>query len=131
PEPKVYKLATFQLELPKDWKTQAPGKGSSANYVWRGSTKDNVARSLEVYVDRPQASLAVNRMLPVKANGNKVEALSTVSDNCANFTDSKTTNVQTGVAPSKWSAINFWCDMANYQRNVTGTSSPEGINTVT
>jgi hypothetical protein len=32
---------------------------------------------------------------------------------------------------AKWSGINFLCDLGNYLRDVVGTSSPEGINSVT
>lgn len=122
-----YHLKTFQINLPKDWK-QVTTPTANAAYSWRGATKDNSARALDIYIDNIPANFAVNRMLPLTANGAGVQATGGVSNNCSTFTLANTTNPQTGIAPSKWDGIDFLCDMANYVRDVVGTSSAEGVN---
>ena len=52
-----------------------------------------------------------------------------VSDNCATFTPA--TNAATGVSTGKWQGTNFLCDEGNYERDVVGTASAQGINTLT
>lgn len=125
-----FQLASFRINLPKDWKQITPSAALAA-YSWRGATKETDARSLDVYVDQIPANLAVNRMFPLVAEGSRLQARGGVSDNCSTFTLASTTDPRTGVAPSKWNGIAFWCDMANYMRNMVGTSSADGINSVT
>jgi hypothetical protein len=128
---KTFEQSTFQIQLPADWIRQTPEQ-TGADYAWHGTAKGETARSLEVYVDEIPADMAVNRLLPIKAEGKGILATDTVSDNCINFTDEKTANPTTGAASSKWSGVNFLCDTANDQRVVVGTSSAtEPINTVT
>lgn len=125
----AFHLKTFQINLPKDWQQITPPTASAA-YSWRGATKDNNARALDVYIDAIPANFAVNRMLPLTANGSGVQATGGVSNNCSTFTLASTTDPHTGIAPSKWDGIDFLCDMANYVRNVVGTSSADGVNTL-
>lgn len=125
-----YQLPSFEINLPKDWKQVTPAVGQAA-YSWRGATKETEARSLDIYIDQIPANFAVNRMLPLVANGTGLQAMGGVSNNCSTFTLASATNPQTGVAPSKWDGIDFLCDMANYLRDIVGTSSAEGINSVT
>jgi hypothetical protein len=124
-----FHLQTFQINLPQDWKQITPPTTQAA-YSWRGATKDTAARSLDVYVDQIPANFAVNRMLPLTANGSGVQATGGVSNNCSTFTLASTTDPRTGIAPSKWDGIDFLCDMANFVRDVVGTSSAEGVNTL-
>jgi hypothetical protein len=125
----VFHLPSFQINLPKDWQQVTPPTIHAA-YSWRGATKENNARSLDIYIDNIPVNFAVNRMLPLTANGSGVQATGGVSNNCSTFTLASTTDPRTGIAPSKWDGIDFLCDMANYVRNVVGTSSAEGVNTV-
>jgi hypothetical protein len=74
---------------------------------------------------------SLNRFLAVKADGNLLEAIGDISDNCVNFTDDSALQKQTLTAPSKWMGVNFICDMGNTLRNVIGTGSTDGLNTVT
>jgi hypothetical protein len=125
----TFQLHGFQINLPKDWKQVTPPTAQAA-YTWRGASKDNDARSLDIYIDQIPANFAVNRMLPLNANGSGVQTSGSVSNNCSTFTLASTTDPHTGIAPSKWDGIDFLCDMANYLRDVVGTSSAEGINSV-
>jgi hypothetical protein len=125
----VFHLKMFQINLPQDWKQVTPAVGQAA-YSWRGATKDTNARALDIYVDTIPANFAVNRMVPLTANGAGVQTIGGVSSNCSTFTLASATDPHTGIAPSKWDGIDFLCDMGNYVRNVAGTSSAEGVNTV-
>jgi hypothetical protein len=127
---KTYNLANFQIGLPSDWVTQTP-VNLGADYSWHGTAKGETARSLEIYEDEIPADRAVNRLLPIKAEGDGVVPTDSVSDNCVNFTDVKTADPHTGAAPSKWSGVNFLCDTASASRVVVGTSSDGAINSVT
>ncbi len=124
-----FKLNSFQINLPKDWKQVTPSAAQAA-YSWQGTTKTSAARSLDVYVDNIPTALAVNRMYPLMAEGNRLQTIGGISNNCSTFTLASTTDPRTGIAPSKWNGIDFWCDMANYLRDVVGTSSAQGINSV-
>jgi hypothetical protein len=124
-----FQLRTFQINLPEDWKQVTPAV-EHATYSWRGATAENNARALDIYVDATPSNFAVNRVVSLVANGAGVQAIGSISNNCSTFTLAGATDPQTGIAPSKWNGIDFLCDMANYIRNVVGTSSAEGINTV-
>jgi hypothetical protein len=120
--------SAFQLDLPKDWKESS--STTPLKYSWQGTLKEDDARQLDVYVDTLPANLAVNRLLPVQSTEDRMLASGSVSDNCINFTDKTTANPQTGAAPAKWAGVNFLCDTANSLRNVVGTGSTDGVNTV-
>jgi len=97
------------------------------NYSWQGTNKNNT-RWLNVYMDTIPASLAVNRVLPVMGNGAALSLPTNVSDNCTTFTGASN-STQLSVT-AKWQGITFLCDTGNYVRDVVGTSSLEGVNTV-
>jgi hypothetical protein len=122
-------LKDFEISLPSTWETRKLETG--VTYSWRGTVKDDTARSLDIYQDTIPAAMSVNRLLPIKVEGNNVIPTDVVSDNCVNFTDVKTADIRTGAAPSKWSNVNFLCDTANKQRVVVGTSTAESINSAT
>jgi hypothetical protein len=119
----------FRLELPEDWRSKEPMAG--ADYSWTSTEKTTTGRSLDIFVDGATTDLAFNRLLPVQASDEGVEAIGDISANCTTFTDEKATINPQGVAPSKWAGISFLCDMANTQRNVIGTSAAESRNNVT
>jgi hypothetical protein len=119
----------FSVSLPVDWAKRANKDIPAPTYSWVGTAKDDVARWINIYVDAIPTTLAVNRMLPVAGNGAGLSLLANVSDNCTTFTganDSKQISL-----PAKWQGVTFLCDTGNYIRDVVGTSSAEGINTVT
>jgi hypothetical protein len=78
-------------------------------------------------VDTIPTNIGVNRVLPVQGEGSRVIP-TTVSDTCADFTGDKVPGNQN--TPAKWGGIDFLCDLANYERDVVGTSSSDGVNTV-
>jgi hypothetical protein len=120
------------LELLTGWNETDPPHTPQTIYSWRGGTGTNdESRRLDVYFDIMPTTLAVNRLLPVQANGDHLDVTGVTSDNCVNFTDKTAESVQTGRAPSKWGGVNFWCDVANYERDVVAVGSTEGVNTIT
>jgi hypothetical protein len=129
PKTKTVKGSGFSMKLPLNWK---PVKIDSPYTVfsWAGSNKQDNARQIDVYVNNLPTNLAFNRLLPVKANEDGLVVAGDVSENCVNFTDKKNTNRTTGAAPAKWYGINFYCDMANYIRDVVGIGSNDGTNMV-
>lgn len=127
----TFEKPMFRIDLPHSWKEVAPLDTIHTPYSWRGTGDTARMRSLNIYVDDIPTDMAVNRMLPIQADGNKIDVLNAVSDNCAGFTGTSDKSSQTGTASAKWSGVNFICDMGNKTRNVTGTSSPKGVNDVT
>ena len=89
-------------------------------------------RSLDIFEDSSLPNFAVNRMLPVTPNeeGGLTTDASLVSDNCSAYTTGPTTGRKTIAEPAKWQGIDFLCDMGNTLRNVVGTGSKDGLNTV-
>ena len=122
----------FTLDLPAGWTAASPPNTPYTIYSWQGGLDTlDTARRLDVYIDRLPVNLAVNRLLPVQATDDRLDAVSETSDNCSNFTDKAAASATTGAAPSKWAGVNFLCDMGNYERDVVGIGSAEGINSVT
>jgi hypothetical protein len=129
PKKQLVSKPGFQMEIPEGWK-ETHGTSSYTMYSWEGTGKEDSARRVDVYMDTLPATLAVNRLLPLQAQGSGLLPTASVSDNCINFTDKATANPQTGAAPAKWSGVSFLCDTANTLRDVVGTGSVEGINSV-
>lgn len=128
---KSYDEAGFSIELPSDWKVGERSTAPYNVYRWQGTSKSTNATTLEIYQDTIPVNFVVNHVLAVTANGDQVAADGDISDNCANFT--KDTSPTPGVygVHGKWQGVDFLCDLSNTARNVVGTSSPSGINSVT
>lgn len=128
---KTYDEAAFSIDLPSDWKLGERSTAPYNVYRWQGTSKSTNATTLEIYQDTIPVNFVVNHVLAVTADGNQVTADGEISDNCANFT--KDTSATPGVygVHGKWQGIDFLCDLSNTARNVVGTSSAAGINSVT
>ena len=66
----------------------------------------------------------------VESQGDHMELKEGVSDNCSKFTRGMTPLPGQVSVPAKWLDVSFLCDQFNQQRDVIGTSSADGINTV-
>lgn len=119
----------FTMTMPRSWQADTSSLIPSAAYAWRG-TGDDAARRLEIYIDSIPADMAVNRLLPLGADGSRLMVGDDVSDNCVNFTDDSQADARTGRVLAKWSGVTFYCDTANYLRDVVGTGSSSGRNTI-
>ena len=118
----------FTIALPTDWQLAA-SMSSPSMYRFVATAKPDNARWLDVYVDSVPNNFAMNRMLPVQANGTGITVIGTVSDNCVNFTGPGVT-VGSGTAPAKWEGITFTCDTGNYIRDVVGIGTGTADNSV-
>ena len=123
-------MKLFTVALPAGWTSVKAPDVPYTVYSWQGSG-DDADRHLDIDIDSPPADLAVNRLLPVQANGDRLTVTGTASDTCSNFTDKSLEMPSTGTAPAKWAGVNFICDMANYERDVVAIGVPNTINAVT
>ena len=130
PATKQINTSIFSMEILKNWQPQESQLIPKAQYSWRGTGKEESSRSLDLYVDTIPATMAVNKLLPLRAAGDQMVVGDNISDNCINFTDSTQADKRTGMVAAKWSGVDFYCDTGNYARNVIGTGSPEAINSV-
>lgn len=129
---KTYDETAFTIDLPNDWKVGERSTAPYNVYRWQGTSKSTNATLLEIYVDTIPVNVAVNHVLAIEANGPQITPDGDISDNCANFTkDTSPTPGTYGGVHGRWQGIDFLCDLNNSERNVVGTSSATGINSVT
>ena len=119
----------FSLDLPDDWEPTKPPNEPYKIYAWQNTSQNKGVRTLHLYVDGAPR-LAVNRVLPIQADGARLVMLGDVSDNCVNFTDGAKSTGSSSLT-GKWRGVNFLCDTANDQRDVVGASSPGKVDGVT
>jgi hypothetical protein len=124
---KRFDEGTFTISLPADWKFVSHQTAVYNIYTWHNTKVNPGVEQLQVYLDTIPTTLGVNRVLPVQAAGDHVVPTS-VSDTCADFTGDKVPGSER--TPAKWENVNFLCDLANYERDVVGTSSAQGVNLV-
>lgn len=124
--------ASVAFDVPVSWHERTTDGSMTPQPLtsWQGTVKDDQARWIDVYIDTVPTNLAANRLLPVEADGDRMTVTDTTSDNCVNFTDKSAGSSHSGMAPAKWSGVNFLCDTANYERDVVVTGSNEGVNTI-
>ncbi len=127
PKLQAMDAVTFTMNIPSGWK-QTPNNNAIPlpTYNWQGVTGEDKNRWLSVYVDMKLPGVAVNRALHVQANGPNINVISGTSDNCTSFTGP--TNISSGIQQAKWENITFLCDTGNYERDVVGIVSPDGLN---
>lgn len=121
----------FSISLPSDWRAVSRSSDVPAPaYNWQGTNSTNADRWLSVYVDENVSDLAINRALDVQGDQTHLTVLGDVSDNCLTFTGAAAQN-QGHSTPAKWQDIDFLCDSGNYERDVVGIVSSDGLNNVT
>lgn len=125
---------TFEMDLPGDWKELERRNAPLRVITWKGTDKESVARTLDIYVDTIPATLAVNRVLPVSGEEDRL-AVSPASENCVLFSEdtaklSPAEAAKLKVREVTWQGAKFLCDIPNSLRNVVGVGSTEGINRV-
>ena len=129
----TFRRGTFSIDLPAGWQFTAKQQDIYTIYHFRSALPGEQGnRLLDVYEDSNLPSFAINRMVPVAAteSGGLTAESGQVSDNCSAYTTGATTGRATVGQLAKWQGIEFLCDMANPQRNVVGTGSKDGLNTV-
>lgn len=124
----------YLFDILADWKEIDRRNVPYHVVTWKGTTKDSAARTLEVYVDALPVNLEINRVLPVNGQEDRL-AVFQASENCVLFSPetAKLTPEQATKQPVRavtFQKVNFNCDVPNSLRNVVGTGSEEGHNTV-
>lgn len=130
---KTFHEGIFSIALPQGWQFIGEQKNIYDIYHFKSASGgDTGNRQLDVYQDSSLPNFAVNRMLPVEAtaDGHLIANTVEVSDNCTAYTTGATSGRSTVGQIAKWQGIDFLCDMANPLRNVVGTGSTDGLNTV-
>lgn len=126
---KHYSKPDFDIDLPADWQELPAPAGPYQTYNWQ-NIKSADATTLTIYEDTIPLNFAVNRVLVVEGRVDHLTLDGNASENCNTFTKGSSAPAgQVGV-PAKWQGVDFLCDQANTQRDVIGTSSAEGINSV-
>ena len=124
----------YAFDLPADWK-EIDRRTRPLNYItWKGTTKESAARTLDIYTDTVPSTLAVNRILPVTSEDDRL-GVDIPSENCVLFNQSTIILTPAEAAKTKVLALTyhkvpFLCDIPNSLRNVIGAGSPEGLNRV-
>jgi hypothetical protein len=128
----------FTMELPGTWNESS--RDSDPNYQsiqWNTTDSKSGNRWVRIYIDSIPSDFAVNYLLPVTANNNKLEP-GQISDNCVTFTrgaNQSNKDVSTPIGkeslPALWQKVSFRCDNTHTTHQVVGTGSTEGRNAVT
>ncbi len=129
----TYRKGTFSIALPRGWQFTSVQKDVYTIYHFKSALSGEAGnRSMDVYEDSNLPKFPINRMVPVVATeeGKLIANSSEVSDNCTAYTTGETTGRASISQLAKWQGIEFLCDMANPLRNVVGTGSKDGLNTV-
>lgn len=128
---KHFEETNFSFNLPSDWIADGHVTTPFNEYTWQNNNPADgkATRALNIYLDTIPP-LAVNRFLGVQANGNRLIVLNTVSDNCTSFTRPSKSDPNAAAIHGKWNGLDFTCDLGNYIRDVVGTGSTDGINTI-
>lgn len=125
---KVFEQDGFSIKLPPDWVSEGHNSEPYNIYAFQATKKNADQRRLEVFVDRFDTEKAVNRLLPVSVDNNKLIVTGSVSENCVAFTGTQpnTPNPSVSWLPAKWQGVDFRCDMANRSRNLVGAGMAGG-----
>lgn len=118
----------FAFELPANWKKVAPLNVIHTNYRYQSAKKDSENRFITIYMDNLPTSMAVNKVMPLMAQGVKVQH-GTMSAQCTEF-PAVAAHPDRLVAPAEWEGVKFLCDKDNSLRNIIGTAAPGAINAV-
>jgi hypothetical protein len=122
----------FEFDAPDDWKFIGLDNSTYAYYKYQSTKKNFEARNLDIYVDKIPADMALNRVVAVKAQGARLSH-GDASENCTSFATPDPSQAGTAAAlkiKARWDGIEFLCDNDTKFRNILGTTSTDGINTV-
>lgn len=121
----------FTMQLPSDWKeVERINKQHEQSITWRATKKNQDNRTLKIYIDTIPTTLAINRLLPVVAQGDSLTA-GDVSDNCATFTGTGDRSQARSTSSGRWAGVDFICNIAGFVDNQVGAGAAGSINQVT
>lgn len=124
----------FTMDFPSDWKEISKTSSERENSVtWQATKHREDNRYIKIYVDTIPKDYPVNRIVPLTARGNSF-SVGDISANCSTFTKGglQAAGQAQFLQPeqAKWQGVDFICDLPQVTDNEVGTSSTEGINTV-
>jgi hypothetical protein len=124
----------YSFDFPADWKELARQIKPLNFTTWKGTTKESTARTLDIYTDTIPTTLAVNRILPVSSQDDRL-GVGVPSQNCIYFSPDTASLTPVAAAklkviPVTFQKVPFLCDIPNSLRNLIGASSSEGLNRV-
>lgn len=127
---KHYDEPDFGIDLPATWLPVAREEGPYQLFTWQVSDRGTDGQKIQIFEDTIPPNFAVNRALSVVGEGDHLSLNGEASDNCSAYTKGQSSTPNSVAAPAKWMGVDFLCDQSNQVRNVVGTSSSDGINTV-
>lgn len=124
----------FTMEFPSDWKEISKTTSQNENSVtWQATKHREDNRYIKIYIDIIPKNYPLNRMVPLTSRGNGF-SVGELSANCSTFTKGglQAAGQAQFLQPeqAKWQGVDFICDLPQVTDNEAGTSSAEGINTV-
>jgi len=125
-----YDEGDYTIDLPVSWKFISHSQGTYNAFTWQSSDRVTDGQQIVVYENTIPINYAVNRVLIVAGDNDRLSLDGAASDNCLDFTKASSAGQYQLGAPARWQGISFLCDQDNTQRDVVGTSSADGINTV-
>lgn len=127
---KHYDEGDFGIDILLNWQNMPRAVGPYKTFTWQTSDSGTNGQVITIYEDTIPANFAVNRVMIVRGETDHLVEETSPSENCSKYTKGTTTaQYQVGV-PAKWQDVDFLCDQSNKQRDIIGTSSLDGVNTV-
>jgi hypothetical protein len=128
---KHYDVGDFSLDLPNTWTAIPRPPGPYKSFSWRSPDKVTDGQEMEIFEDVIPKNFAANRVLIIAGQNDRLSQQGIASDNCTKYTIGPITTGGYVGTLAKWQGVEFLCDQANSERDTIGTSSTDGINTVT
>jgi hypothetical protein len=125
-----YDEKDFGIDLPVSWQEVSRPIGTNQDYAWQSNVQATDGQVLELYEDNLPSTFPVTHLLIVTAKGDQLALDGTSSPNCNSFTPKSSPGPSGHGVSTSWQGVNFLCDEVNAQRDITGASSSQGINTV-
>ncbi len=120
----------FSMKIAAGWKEiERKNVPTERSITWQSTVKNYENRWLKLYIDVIPPDIAVNRLLPLDVAGDSVSHRQ-LSENCKNFTRQANDQAPTP-QPSKWEGVDFICNLASFNDNVTGTGTEGSVNSTT
>lgn len=126
---KHYTEDNFSIDIPIEWQADPRPVNTYQSFTWHNISKAN-SEAIEVYEDTIPTNFSVNRALVVNGALDHLELTGQASENCVNFTKDLVTGQSELGVRAKWQNVDFLCNRITTSRDVIGTSSTDGINTV-
>ena len=131
-EPKVkhYVEDNFSIDIANSWHEVPRPPGPYNSFTWEVSEKGTNGQQIQIFEDTIPPNFSVNKMLVVEGGIEQLQISGSASENCVKYTKGTVETSGRVAVPARWQGVDFLCDTASSQRDVIGTSSVDGINTV-